>query len=157
VTCVPGANAAAHVAPQLIPPGVLLTLPDPWVETDSTKAWNTKVAVTVGLAPRVTAQVLVPEQPRPLQPPKMEPRSACAVRVTVVPGVKAAAQVTGQPIPLQPVNTLPAAGAAGSITTAPAPKVREHTLPQLIPAGADTTVPVPVPVGLMGDQGWVET
>ena len=56
--------------------------------------------------------------------------------------------VPEQPPPLQPVNTLPTAGAAVSVTTAPAPKVREHTLPQLIPAGADTTVPVPVPVGL---------
>src|SRR3989441_2176290 len=86
VTVAPGTNAAAHVAPQPIPAGLLLTLPGPTVETDSTRPWSTKAAVTVVSPPSVTAQVPAPEQPPPPQLPKLEPRSAWAVSVTVVPG-----------------------------------------------------------------------
>src|SRR5213079_2985666 len=98
VTAVPGANAATHVAPQLIPAGLLLTLPGPAVATDSVKPCCTKVAVTVVSAPSVTTQGPASEQPPPLQPAKTEPGSAFAVSVTVAPVEYWAAQVTGQPI-----------------------------------------------------------
>ena len=87
VTIVPGANAATHVAPQLIAAGLLLTLPGPEVATESVKLCCTKVAVTVVSAASVTTHVPVPAQPPPLQPVKAEPGSALAVSVTVAPVV----------------------------------------------------------------------
>ena len=45
---------------------------------------KSKFAVTVLAASMVTVQVLVPEQPPPLQPVKVEPGEAVAVSVTVV-------------------------------------------------------------------------
>jgi len=78
VTAVPGENTAGHVAfgPQPIPAGVLRTVPGPCVVTVRTKPWNVNVAVTVVAAFRVTTHELVPEQPPPLQPLKIEPGSA---------------------------------------------------------------------------------
>jgi hypothetical protein len=86
MTVVPGWYPATHVVPQLIPVGLLLTLPGPDVVTVSVKNCWTKVAVTAALALSVTTHVPVPEQPAPLQPLKLEPTSACAVKVTRVPG-----------------------------------------------------------------------
>ena len=73
-----------HVGPQLMPAGMLVTVPGPDVVTVKLKNCWMKVAVTPVLAPSVTMHVPVPEPPPPLQPPKLEPTSACAVRVTRV-------------------------------------------------------------------------
>jgi len=59
------------------------------------------------LAPSVAMHVAMPEPPPPLQPPKLEPTSACAVRVTRVPGAKLAAHVTGQPMPVGALVIVP--------------------------------------------------
>ena len=78
VTTVPVENTAGHVAlgPQLIPAGVLTTVPGPWAVTVRTKPWNVNVAVTVVAAVSVTTHEPVPEQPPPLQPPNVDPVSA---------------------------------------------------------------------------------
>src|SRR5438046_10068173 len=73
VTAVPGANAATHVAPQLIPAGLLLTLPGPAVATDSVKPCCTKVAVTVVAAPSVTTPGAAWGRPRQLHAGEREP------------------------------------------------------------------------------------
>jgi hypothetical protein len=69
----PGAKAAAHaveVAEQLIPGGLLITVPAPapaMATVNPIPALN--AAVTVAAAVMVRTQAFVPEQP-PLQPPK---------------------------------------------------------------------------------------
>ena len=115
VTDVPLANEAAHVAPQEIPVGALLTVPLPvpdLVMVNEKDVGNSvNVAVTELAALTVTTQVPVPVQLPPVQPVKVEPVAGVAVRVTAVPLVKACEQVA----------------------------------PQAMPAGALLTVPVPVP------------
>ena len=113
-TC-PLVKLAEHVAPQLIPAGLLVTVPVPVpaLLTVSVKLVTVvlNVAVTASAALIVTEQVLVPVQPAPDQPIKFDP----------------------------------SAGNAVSTTTAPLVKLAEHVVPQLIPAGLLVTVPVPVP------------
>jgi hypothetical protein len=77
---------AEHVAPQLIPAGLEVTvpLPVPALLTDSVNVCTLKVAVTDVAAFIVTEQVPVPEQ-APLQPAKVEPPAGAAVSVTTVP------------------------------------------------------------------------
>src|SRR5213594_2466079 len=114
VTAVPLAKLAAQVAPQLMPAGLLVTVPAPApaLETVSTRA-GVKVAVTVVAAEIVTVQVPAPEQPAPLQPPKVEPAAGAAVSVTVVPLVKLAAQVAPQSRPAGELVTVPLPVPAG--------------------------------------------
>src|SRR5437016_1732301 len=111
VTAVPLAKLAAQVAPQVMPAGLLVTVPAPVpaLETVSVKVCRVKVAVTVVAALRVTVQAPGPEQPPPLQPVKVEPVVGTAVSVTAVPLVKLAAQVAPQMMP------------AGALVTAPLP------------------------------------
>ena len=93
VTDVPSSKVAEHVAPQLIPPGLLLTVPCPppcfatvskrWVGVPETLV---NVAVTVRAWFIVTVHVsALPEQLPPLHPLKVEPESALAVSVTLAP------------------------------------------------------------------------
>src|SRR3989475_5904382 len=98
VTAVPLAKLAAQVAPQVMPAGLLVTLPAPVpaLETVSVKVCRVKVAVTVVAALRVTVQAPGPEQPPPLQPLKVEPAAGAAVSVTAVALAKLAAQVAPQ-------------------------------------------------------------
>src|SRR5439155_10840692 len=84
VTAVPFVKLAAQVAPQVIPPGELVTvpLPVPAGVTVRAKVWGVKVAVTVVAAEIVTVQLPVAEQAPPLQPLKVEPGAGAAVSVT---------------------------------------------------------------------------
>lgn len=68
VTCVFGAKPAVHVVGQLIPAGLLVTVPDPVRETVSASPVLND-AETLVLALSVTEHVLVPVQP-PLHPAK---------------------------------------------------------------------------------------
>src|SRR5437867_8887191 len=101
VTAVPLEYAAAQVAPQEMPAGllVIVPVPAPVLLTVSVKVCTAKVAVTVVVALSVTVQVPVPEQPPPLQPVKVEPAAGAAVKVTAVPLEYAAAQVAPQEMP----------------------------------------------------------
>ena len=77
----------AQLAPQLMPTGVLVTvpLPAPALLTVSVNGWSENVAVTVAAAVTVTAHVPVPVHPPPLQPVKVDPAAGVAVSVTAVP------------------------------------------------------------------------
>jgi len=86
-TTVPLTKLAEQIAPQLMPPGLLVTVPVPAPagETVSTKIGCVKVAVTAVAAVSVTTQSPVPVQPPPLQPVKTESTLGVAVNVTTVP------------------------------------------------------------------------
>ena len=74
------------MAPQLIPLGEEVTVPDPVPAFDTVRAYllSVKVAVTDLAASMVTTQVPVPEHPAPDQPVKVEPVEEAADRVTTV-------------------------------------------------------------------------
>src|SRR5439155_17727229 len=82
-TTVPLAKLAVQVAPQLMSPGVLVTVPvpAPLGLTVSMKI-GAKVAVTVVAAETVSVQGPVPVQPPPLQPVKTELALEVAVSAT---------------------------------------------------------------------------
>jgi hypothetical protein len=99
------------VAPQLMPPTLLVTvpLPAPIRETDSVRN-SSKFAVTVFPPSITTAHVPVPLHPPPLHPVKTEPGDAVAVRVIVEPSTICPLQVEPQLIVV-----------AGLLVTVPVP------------------------------------
>jgi hypothetical protein len=111
VTVVPCVNESVQVAPQLITPGELVTVPEPppLVLTVSEKVGaGEKVAVTgTAAVPIVKVQVDVPEQPAPDQPAKTEPEAAAAVSVIEVLVLKLAEQVAPHAIPAGALDTDP--------------------------------------------------
>ena len=118
-TLVPLEKLVEHVLPQLIPAGLLLTvpLPVPFLLTLSVNFCEDPLlglyaAVTVMSELSVTVHAPVPEQPAPLQPENTKASPSRAARVTLVPPEKLA----------------------------------EHVLPQLMPAGLLVTSGPPPPV-----------
>lgn len=112
VTRVPVAKLALQVGPQLIPEGLLVTVPvplPPTVTDKRTPAWAVKVAVTCWLVVSVNVQVgaLMALQEPPLQPAKDEFEAAVAVRVTWVPLLKVALQLGLQLMPEGALETVP--------------------------------------------------
>src|SRR5439155_25284011 len=87
VTAVPLVKLAEQVTPQVIPAGVLVTvpIPVPALVTVRAKVGRSNVALIVVGADIVTVHEPVPEQPPPLQPVKVEPAAGVAVSVTAVP------------------------------------------------------------------------
>jgi hypothetical protein len=86
VTTVPLAYAAEQTEPQLIPLGLLPTLPGPFVLTVRVYAGKAaKVAVTVTDTFPARVHGSVPLQPPPDQPLKVDPDEGVAARVTTVP------------------------------------------------------------------------
>src|SRR5437773_11579873 len=144
VTAVPLAKLAEQVAPQVIPAGVLVTvpLPVPAGETVRMKVCDVKVAVTVVAAETVTTHVPVPEQPPPLQPLKVEPAAGVAVSVTAVPLVKLAEQVAPQVIPARALVTVPLPVPAG-VTVRVKVRSEERRVGVVAPETVTTHVPVP--------------
>ena len=108
LTLVPEAKLSEQVAPQLIRPGVPVTVPVPvpFLATDSVNL-GTKLADTDCAALMVTMHVPVPEQEAPLQPVKAEPDAAVAVSVTWVSARNDLLHVLPQLIPLGALETLP--------------------------------------------------
>ena len=76
--------------PQSIPPGLAVTVPEPYpdVETDSVGVGARNVAVTSVLALTTRVHGFQPEHPPPLQFEKYEPVSDFVVSVTELPAVK---------------------------------------------------------------------
>ncbi len=116
VTLVPLLNAALQVAPQSIPDGALVTVPEPAPlrvkpRVKVTGGVTANEALTLCAALMLTTQLPVPVQ-APLQPAKVLPVVGVAVSVTLVPLLNAALQA----------------------------------VPQLMPAGVLVMVPEPVPV-----------
>jgi len=146
VTELPSAKGAEHVAPQLMPAGLLVTVPVPVPAFETVRVLvvpePVKVAVTTWSELITTVHVPAPEQPPPLQPAKVEPAEAAAVSVTEVPSLNCAEQVRPQLMP------------AGLLVTVPAPTfetVRVLVVTELVKVAVTvwsaliTTVQVPVP------------
>jgi hypothetical protein len=88
VTCVPLAKFELHVPGQLMPEGLLVTVPEPepdgvTVSCTGAAAWS-NVAVTEESTPSLTTQLPVPLH-APDQPVNVELESGVAVRVISVP------------------------------------------------------------------------
>ena len=105
----PGVTDCEHVAPQLMPAGVLVTVPVPvpFLATESvTGPVRLNIAVTDVAALTVTTHVPVPEQ-APLQPAKKEPAAGVAVSVRAVPGATVCEHVAPQLMPVGALVTVP--------------------------------------------------
>jgi hypothetical protein len=108
VTTVPPLKVAVHVDPQLMPAGLLVTVPvpDPCLVTTSCTVAGLKAAVTETPAFITTLQEPVPVH-APDHPAKMLPASGAAVSVTAVPELNPAAQVDPQLMPDGELVTVP--------------------------------------------------
>jgi len=108
VTEVPVLNSALHTVPQLMPAGLLVTVPLPERVTviagDTEAAVN--IAVTEVLPLKFNLQGPVPLQ-APLQPAKVELAAGVAVRLTEVSMLNAALQVVPQLMPAGLLVTVP--------------------------------------------------
>lgn len=111
VTTVRVSYIALQVAPQLMPDGVEMTVPEPLPAfvTFNVLGAFTKVAVTFFASFATTVQVVLVPEHAPLQPVKVEPASTVAVSVTEVSVSNVAEQVAPQSM------------AAGAETTRPLP------------------------------------
>ena len=109
VRTVPGATDSEQVAPQLMPAGLLVTVPEPvpLFVTDSVTGQQVEGRRHRGGGAHGTVQVPVPEQPPPVQPAKDEPAAAVAVKVRTVPGVTDSEQVAPQLMPAGLLVTVP--------------------------------------------------
>lgn len=108
---VPGLKLPEQVAPQSIPAGVDVTVPDPVPDFETVSTGldaELNVAVTVVAPVMVTTQLPVPLQPPPAQPANVEPGDAVAVNVTTVPWVKDTPHVAPQSMPPTFEVTVPA-------------------------------------------------
>src|SRR5438034_783031 len=169
VTAVPLAKLAAQVAPQVMPAGLLVTVPAPVpaLETVSVKVCRVEVAVTMVAALRVTAVpfvklaaqvgpqvmpagllVTVPAPAPALETVSVKVGVKVAVTVVAAETVTTHDPVPEHPPPFQPLKVEPAAGAAVSVTAVPLAKLAVHVAPQAMPAGELLTVPLPVPAGV---------
>ena len=140
VTTVPLAKLAPQVVPQLIPAGLLVTVPVPVPAFVTVNAKVVvvvlNVAVTALAAVIVTAHVLVPVQ-APLQPANVEPVPAAAVSVTTVPLAKPALHVVPQLIPAGLLVTVPVPVPALVTVNAKfvvVARLRSHALRPCVPA-----------------------
>src|SRR5947199_8595665 len=80
VTAVPLAKLAAQVAPQVMPAGLLVTVPAPVPALETVRVKDRRGDVEgKGVAPEsVTVQEQVQAQPPPIQPLKVEPAAGTA-------------------------------------------------------------------------------
>jgi hypothetical protein len=110
-TCAPGAKFAEHVPGQLMPTGLLITVPPTGAVTDNAYP-VLKLALTFSAAVMVTLHEFDPEQ-LPAQPPKKYPDPGVSVRVTRVLAGKLAEHVPGQLTPTGELVTVPAPDGGG--------------------------------------------
>lgn len=116
VTWVPAVNVAVQVLPQLIPDGVLLTVPLPLPANVivSVAMVELNVAVIDVFAFIVTVHVPVPLHEAPDHPPNTEFVPGLAVSVTCVPAAKLTLQAVPQLIPAVELVTVPVPAPAGT-------------------------------------------
>jgi hypothetical protein len=111
VTTAPVLNSALHVVPQVMPLGLLVTVPEPVPGSVTVSVLDVtdvlKVAVAELLLLNVALHEPVPLQ-TPDQPAKVEPAAAVAVSVTAVPVLKVAVHVIPQLMPVGLLVTMPA-------------------------------------------------
>jgi hypothetical protein len=110
VTVVPLLKVELQVVPQLMPEGLLITVPSPApaLVTARVNVFGVaKLAVTVWLVFIATIHEPVPLHPAPLQPVNVEPAAGAAVRVTVLPIGKSASQVVPHEMPPGLLDTVP--------------------------------------------------
>jgi len=107
VTPVPLLYSSEQSVPQVMPAGLLVTvpLPFPGLVTVRVNRWIEKVAVQVLLAVMVTTPAV--QSGAPLQPAKMEPLAGVAVSVTTVPLAYDSKQSVPQVIPGGLLVTVP--------------------------------------------------
>ena len=110
VTWVPMAKLALQLDGQLMPLGLLLTVPVPVPEVVTVRTGEEpalKVAATEVSPLIVTWQLPAPLHPPPLQPVNVDPEAGFAVSTTCTPLANFALQVPGQLIPLGLLVTVP--------------------------------------------------
>jgi hypothetical protein len=123
VTCVPLAKLAEHVDPQLIPDGLLVTVPDP-------------------VPALVTASV------KPLPALKVAVTVTSAVPIGSVQVGGFVCGLAGTQLELNPANIDPSAAVAVNVTLVLSENGARQTDGQLMPVGVLVTVPVPVPISV---------
>ena len=130
VIAVPLAKFAVQAVGQLIPAGLLVTVPPPVPASETVNAnvlvLAVKLAVTAAFAVIVNEQVLVPSQSAPPHPANVEFALAVAVKVIAVPLGKFAEHAVGQLIPAGLLVTVPPpvpASVTARVKPVPAPKV----------------------------------
>jgi hypothetical protein len=123
VTCVPLAKPAEHVDPQLIPAGLLVTVPDP-----------------------VPALVKVSVKPLPELKVAVTVKSAVPIGTVQLGGFVCG--LAGTQFELNPAKVDPSAAVAVNVTLLLSENGAKHTDGQLMPVGVLVTVPVPVPISV---------
>ena len=148
VTGVPLAKLAEQVAPQSIPAGLLVAVPEPVPAGTivSTTGTGAKVAVTVVAVVSVTVHDPVPLHPPPLQPVNLEFAPGAAVSTTGVPPIKLAEQVAPQVIPGGTLDTVPEPLPARTMVSGTATAIVNGKAVEVPPSGAGlNTVTCAVP------------
>ena len=108
VPCAKSCASLAHAVPQLIPAGLLVTVPDPSppFETVSVRS-SSNVAVTFRACDIVTSHVVPVGAGQLVHPVNDEPALAWAANVTTVPCGKSSMQTSPQVIPAGLLVTVP--------------------------------------------------
>jgi hypothetical protein len=125
VTAVPLLKLAEQVLPQLMPAGLLVTvpLPVPALLTVSEYVIGMRLKAAVQLMLLLTVMLPVEQAASPDQPAKMEPLAATGVRVTAAPLTKLLEQLVPQLMP------------AGELVTVPLPAPARLTVTVKVAAG----------------------
>ena len=144
-TTVPWLYASLQSTPQLIPAGLLVTVPLPLPDFDTVKAYEFRlnVAVTLVAAVTVTVHVPVPVHPPPAQPANVEPAAGVAVSVTMVPLVTLSVQSAPQLMPAGLLVTVPVPNPALATDKV---KLLRVNVPVTLLAASMVTTHVPVPL-----------
>jgi hypothetical protein len=148
VTDVPLATLNEQVAPQVMPAGVLVTVPLPVPEAATvSSALTVKTAVALRSSVIASVQVAAVPLQAPVQPVNVEPAAAAAVSVTVAPFVKPAPQVAPQAMPAGLLVTVPLplpafATASSALTVKTAVALRSPVIASVQVAAVPLQAPV---------------
>ena len=144
-----GADWLLHVFAQLIPAGLLVTVPLPVVDVAFVTPTDARVvlkfALTLFAASIVTTQVPVPEQPAPLQPVNCTFGFTVALKVTTVFCGICAEHVAPQAIPVTSLVTVLSLAAAVPVFVTVSGNVTPAKFAVTVRAMFMVTVQVPVP------------